>query len=422
MNEHSTDGDLGGVGALLDERLEADVVSWSGHLSAAMARWLILVGEHDARGLWERWECVSMVAWLSWHCGIDTVTAREHVRVARGLRTMPVVRAAFVAGSLSYSKVRALTRIVTPATEADLVRVAGETTAGQFARLTRGVLRVKRTLHPPSAAGQDQRRGLHAVTDDDGSLLLRVRLPADQGAAVMSAIRAVSAGHHAEQLADALVDLVTGRVAPDDQATLLVSIDATDLAATDGVAELPGGATVDSEVARRLGCDAGIIAAWRDRHGNPLRLGRRRRLVSPLLRRALERRDGHQCQFPGCTNRRNLHAHHVRHWVHGGRTDLTNLVLLCPVHHRAVHERGWRIVIEPDGRFSFHPPDRAMTIAAEAPDPERIDGLSPEPPPPGWYGQPWDLHTTIEVLLWQEDRWHHAQPIRADQPELVPTT
>ena len=271
------------------------MVSWSGHLSAAMARWLVLVGEHDARRLWERWECVSMVAWLSWHCGIDTVTAREHVRVARALRTMPFVRAAFTAGALSYSKVRALTRIATPATEADLVRLAGETTAGQLARLTQGMLRVKRTLHPPSAAEQDHRRGLHAVTDDDGSLLLRVRLPADQGAAVMTAVRAASQGHLAEQLADALVEIVVARLVPSEQATLFVTVDADDLAADDGVAELPGGVTVEAEVARRIGCDAGIIAAWRDRHGNPLRLGRRRRLVSPVLRRALERRDGHHC-------------------------------------------------------------------------------------------------------------------------------
>ena len=177
----------------------------------------------------------------------------------------------------------------------------GETTAGQLARLTHGMLRVKRTLHPPAAAEQDHRRGLHALTDDDGSLLLRVRLPADQGAAVMTAVRAASQGHLAEQLADALVDLVIGRLQPDDQATLLVAIDADDLAADDGVAELPGGVTIDAEVARRIGCDAGIIAVLGDRDGHPLRLGRRRRLVTRALRRALERRDGHHCQFPGCT-------------------------------------------------------------------------------------------------------------------------
>ena len=61
-----------------------------------------------------------------------------------------------------------------------------------------------------------------------------------------------------------------------------------------------------------------------------------------------------------------------------------------------------------------------MTINAEAPNPDRVGGLAPEPPPLGWYGRPWDLHTTIEVLLWHEDRWHQAQPIRIDQPALVP--
>ena len=61
-----------------------------------------------------------------------------------------------------------------------------------------------------------------------------------------------------------------------------------------------------------------------------------------------------------------------------------------------------------------------MTINAEAPNPDQVNGLAPEPPPPGWHGQPWDLHTTIEVLLWHEDRWHHTQPVASLQPEPAP--
>jgi hypothetical protein len=95
--------------------------------------------------------------------------------------------------------------------------------------------------------------------------------------------------------------------------------------------------------AERLACDARVRAALDDSRGNPLYLGRTRRLVSKTLLAALRFRDHHRCRFPGCTHTRRLHAHHIRHWLRGGRTDIDNLVLLCGFHHRLVHEHGYRV-------------------------------------------------------------------------------
>ena len=97
------------------ERLEAQICELAGHLAAATCRFLVLLGDFDARRGWASWEMTSCAQWLSWKCQMSSGTAREHVRVARALRDLPVIRARFAAARLSYAKVRALTRIATPA-------------------------------------------------------------------------------------------------------------------------------------------------------------------------------------------------------------------------------------------------------------------------------------------------------------------
>jgi len=95
-----------------------------------------------------------------------------------------------------------------------------------------------------------------------------------------------------------------------------------------------------------------------------LELGRTTRVVSPAQRAALAVRDG-GCVFPGCD--RPLawcDAHHLRHWLHGGATDLANLVLLCRAHHRAAHEGGWQLHRHPNGELTATPPHRRQPVAA----------------------------------------------------------
>ena len=86
------------------------------------------------------------------------------------------------------------------------------------------------------------------------------------------------------------------------------------------------------------------------------------------LRKALDARDG-GCRFPGCGSRVRTHAHHIVHWAHGGETAMHNLVLLCPFHHRAVHEGGWRVEMDERGVPNFfNPRGVRMPVVPEAPD------------------------------------------------------
>ena len=170
------------------ERLEAQICELAGHLAAATCRFLVLLGDFDARRGWASWEMSSCAAWLSWKCQMSSGTAREHVRVARALRDLPVIRGEFGAGRLSYAKVRALTRIATPATEADLAELAGPMTGNQLERFARA----HRQVSTVDDADARIRRRLAWRIEDDGSLAGTFRLPPLQGAVLLKALRAAA--------------------------------------------------------------------------------------------------------------------------------------------------------------------------------------------------------------------------------------
>jgi Domain of unknown function (DUF222) len=169
-------------------RLEEQICELAGHLAAATCRFLCLLGDFDARKGWAAWDMPSCAAWLSWKCQLSAGTAREHVRVARAIRTLPVIRAEFAAGWLSYAKVRALTRIATPGNEAGLAEIAGPMTANQLERFARAHRRVTSV---DDAAARVRRRLAYRV-EEDGSLAVTLHLPPLQGAVLLQALRAAS--------------------------------------------------------------------------------------------------------------------------------------------------------------------------------------------------------------------------------------
>ena len=171
------------------ERLEAQICELAGHLAAATCRFLVLLGDFDARRGWASWEMGSCAQWLSWKCQMSSGTAREHVRVARALRDLPVIRARFAAARLSYAKVRALTRIATAATEAGLAEIAGPMTGNQLERFARA----HRQVTTADDADARVRRRLTWRFEEDGSLSGTFRLPPLAGAVLLKALRAACA-------------------------------------------------------------------------------------------------------------------------------------------------------------------------------------------------------------------------------------
>src|SRR2546427_12285739 len=138
------------------DRLGDEIAELSAHLDAATARLLGLIREFDARGGWNS-GFRSWAAWLSWRVGLDPGAAREHVRVARALGTLPLLSHALARGELSYAKVRELTRVATPETEERLLAVGRAGTAAHIERIVRG----RRPVDPkaPGPEAHRQQRG-----------------------------------------------------------------------------------------------------------------------------------------------------------------------------------------------------------------------------------------------------------------------
>src|SRR4051794_34104078 len=161
------------------DRMEAlgdEIASLAAHMEAAMCRWLGLVAEYDASGAWADWGCRSCAEWLSYRCSSSITTARDHVRVARRLRELPLVRDAFSRAELSYSKVRALTRLEDVTREAELLELARYMTASQLERTVRGWRRVIAA----EAHRTHEERFVSVIDADDGSVLLRGKLSREE--------------------------------------------------------------------------------------------------------------------------------------------------------------------------------------------------------------------------------------------------
>ena len=403
------------LAGLSTEGLERKIAELGGHINAATARWLALVGEFDRREGWAEWGCRSCTHWLSYRCGVSPGAAREQVRVARRVAELPHLQAAFARGELSYSQVRAVTRVATPDTEADLLEIALHATASQLetiVRAYRGVLEVQLG----DGCDEHRRRFVRCDHDEDGALLIHARLPAEEGALVLTALEAsrealrASRGAPGDGSASAetthIGDAASGADDEEDEVDpeaierftpsnadalvlmartaiehgpaegaggehqVVVHVDAATLAHDDeGACELEHGPALAPETARRLGCDASVVRIL-ERDGRPLSIGRKTRTLSPALKRALRSRD-RTCRFPGCGRHLFLHAHHIQHWAQGGRTDLSNLIQLCTHHHRLVHEGGYSLERRGGGRVRFRRPDgQAVPAAPDVPQGE----------------------------------------------------
>jgi hypothetical protein len=362
--------------------LEAQITELAGHLNAANYRWLTLIGEFDRRNGWADGKLPSCAHWLNFKCGLNLGAAREKVRVAHALVDLPQIAASMARGELSYSKVRALSRVACPATEEALLMIALHGTAHHVERLVQGYRRAQEAQELDREAQQHATRSVSYGFAEDGSLILKARLPAVAGALLIKALDAaleslpeheISAEvveersiSYPARRADALAAVAESFLAEAgsdsssssaDRYQVVVHVDAETLHAhAPGRCEIEQGPSLPAETVRRLACDASLLRVLESEHGEPLDVGRKTRSIPPAIRRALHTRDG-GCRFPGCTHQRYVDAHHIEHWADGGATKLSNLVTLCRLHHRLVHEGQILIDTPPGGGWRFLHPD-----------------------------------------------------------------
>src|SRR6202051_4476461 len=184
------DGASSIAAAISLEELEAQITALAGQLNAANYRWLTLIAEFDRRLGWADGKLPSCAHWLNFKCGLNLGAAREKVRVAHALAGLPQVAASMARGELSDSKVRALTRVACPATEETLLMIALHGTAYHVERLVQGYRRAPEGEELSRGGAQHAKRGVRYGYEEDGSLVLKARLPAVAGALVLKALEA----------------------------------------------------------------------------------------------------------------------------------------------------------------------------------------------------------------------------------------
>ncbi|MDY7100717.1 MAG: DUF222 domain-containing protein [Actinomycetota bacterium] len=339
------------------------------------------MGEFDQRGQFALDGHLSTVAWLIDRCGMCRSTAKERLRVARELVRRPMVATAMAAGEVSYSKVRAITRIAGADAETDevLLHAAGVGTAADLDRVASHWEQLRDQDLPPDMAWE--RRGVRHLRGADGLSTIEIRLPVEDAERFLAVldlfiehlakrasaaavgderasaeasdgpIRPTWSQRRADAVAD-LIELAVSRLDDEDIDTERAQIDViveyeTLVEPAGGTAEVAPGRAVRGETARRLACDAGLTRIITKGRSEVLDVGRRSRHWNRAQRRAIRYRYGHRCAIRGCDHT-ILQIHHLDWREHGGHTNLDLGIPLCRGHHRLVHEGGWDITLTDD--------------------------------------------------------------------------
>ena len=432
------------------EGLGEEIALLSAHQDAAAFLSLTKIREFDDN---EGWATayrgfLSCAHWLSWRTGLDAGAAREKVRVANALGRLPLISETMRRGKISYSKVRALTRIATAENEEELLHFARTGTAAHVEKLVRAYRRVERQSDLEETEVRHASRYCHIFADDDGMVVVRARLEPEAGAAFQLALEAAmkvlferskdeaeadqtpraeaSVKEPIEQRrADALTLVVEAALGGGlesgtrgDRYQVVVHVDEGVLKdpRQPGASILANGEHVSAETARRIACDAGKVVMTHAPDGSVVDVGRKTRTIPPAIRRVLDHRD-QGCRFPGC-GLKFCDAHHIDHWADGGETKLDNLILLCRRHHRVLHEGQFSVKRLSDGELRFFSPkgrpisdvptaprvsEDALSVLIErlAEDGIRIDPMDSVPE---WDGAPIELDWAVQALLTSGDR------------------
>jgi len=380
---------------------------------------------------------------LNWKCGLGLGAARERLRVAQALPDLPQTTVAFREGRLSYSKVRAITRVATKRNEEVLLNIAFHGTTWHVEQAVSAWRREQRLKSLERDNDRHELRELSCQFDDQGFLILKGRFTPEQGAIIKQALNSILDELHEERKnvsvetselqnpsplkqhphamafcrADVLIRMAESYLScktdssSADHYVVNIHTDMETLKA-DGVgaeSHLENSPNVSAETSRRICCDAGVVH-WPDKKQpenggiEPLSLGRKTRTVPPSIRR------DQGCRFPGCSARRFVDAHHIQHWADGGETSMKNLVLLFRHQHRLMHEDGFGLRRMPGGKFEFTNPDGKHIFPGAA---SRFSGkvmdltagnlnngfvITPKTPIPNWGEEGMDVDFVVHHL------------------------
>ena len=329
-----------------------------------------LVGEAERRQTYRDDGATSAAAWMAERFELSMARARTLVHVAQKAWDIPQLVAAAQAGEISFDKLRAVSDVATPESEAALLDEARARSVRDLAVLAR----TRRNAPPPDPAAEHERRSLRC---NDAVRTMTVQLPPESFAEAKSRLESLAKevpsgdGETSwdQRMADAFMGLIrSGRGGAEASPYfVVVHVPAAALLGENGEAsELAGdlekGGLLSVETVRRVVCDATITLAVDDDLGHTMYEGRARRDPTGPQHREVRRRDRH-CRFPGCGNEVFTNVHHIKEWKPDrGPTNLDNLALLCVHHHGLVHSKQWTMSGNANDVLTFvGPSERVMT-------------------------------------------------------------
>ena len=338
------------------DRLEVlfeELAELTGQRNAIDGRIVEIVAEVDRGELWGATGAQSVGALVAWKTGTSPANAHTVVAVARRLEEFPRCAAGMREGRLSLDQVGVIAAQAADGSDEHYAELAASATVSQL----RTAVKLEPRPEPDAQPKPDPPRSITKIVDEQFTTW-RITLPHAEAASFDAALQS----HHDALIAEWKRNYPDGDGASDQASPLPNTVDAfmslveagwdTDVARrphgqrttvvvhldlAQRIAALHLGPLLSDDERRYLTCDA-TCEVWFERDGQVIGSGRETRLINRRLRRALEHRD-RCCVVPGCGATRGLHAHHIRHWEDGGPTELDNLVLVCPYHHR-LHHRG----------------------------------------------------------------------------------
>jgi hypothetical protein len=375
------------VGAwLVEERRRADINE---------AAWLEVLAEFDRSERWLLDGQLTGADWLRWRMKMARSTAHEKLQVAHELERRPIVKAAFAAGEICYSAVRAITRLegVSPAVDETLVELARRGSVLQLEQAVRFYrLHDEQDRPIDPRGGRDTRRGIHISYGLNGLGTVEMTLTDVEIKEFATGLQAFAESNPVnaradlltgdpggvggfvpawQRRADSFMEMVRvalahaqgGHAMGADRYQLHV---VTDVAGTHP--RLIDGTPIDRTTLERIACDCSIVGHVVN-GGEVLSLGRKTRDWNTPQRRAITVRDGGRCRFPGC-ERRLGDLHHLKWWTKDGPTDIDNGLYMCGRHHDLIHKRAFSAHGDANHEVKFLRPDGSLVGTTSPPRPD----------------------------------------------------
>jgi len=353
----------------------------------------LLVRFDDLQG-WKTSGARHCAAWMNLEIGISLQLSWEYLRVGRKLQLLPTLNALFRVGKLSWSKVRLISRVADQDSEPLLCHAALDASVSDVKRICEAYRWGEDGNSDNNSQDENDRalqqwdsRSLTWNNTGNGSTLIQLVVPPEIAQAFLNSIehsmnqldttdsKLSNADYTMSQrradaavlMAEASLQSAGKAVATADRYQVIVSVDAADLPAAQSGHRtashkvvnpsscpatnntniptkrpmLNGAGSIAHETVRRITCDCSL-SIHKTIKGEPVDIGRKSRVWPTAMERAIKERDKH-CVWPGCTQSRHLHIHHIKHWADGGATSVSNGVCLCSHHHTLVHEGGYTI-------------------------------------------------------------------------------